>query len=45
MEGPSICDFGDTIPFKEVTEKFENYNRREFNDFEILETDEEDDKF
>ena len=36
------CDFGDSIPFKEVSDKFKNYNSRDFNDFEILETDEED---
>ena len=46
LEPDTNCDFGDTIPYNEISDKFENNNRREFNDYEILETDEEDvDKF
>jgi len=31
------------MPYREVSEKFENYKQHgRFNDFEILETDEED---
>ena len=49
LEPESNCDFGDTIPYNEISDKFECKKRRErrdFNDYEILETDEEDvDKF
>lgn len=44
LDGPSTnCNFGDTIPYRDEGHgKFDNYNNfMGFNDYEILETDEE----
>ena len=35
------CDFGDTAPFNELTDKFQNYGRKEFSNFETIDENED----